>query len=113
MFGPMKIERTMESKGKILGQDVTLLATFWSMERPEGGTFSKGHGVLMTKGGEKAMVRGAGISVPPKGPGWSFRGTRYAQTKSTALKKLNNIAIVYEIDITPEGTVKDKWWEWK
>ena len=113
MMGPTKIERTMESKGKILGQEVTFLATFWAMERPQGGMFSKGHGVLMTKDGGKAMVRGAGISVPSKGPGWSMRGSRYAQTMTPALKKLNEVAIVFEIEITPDGMVKDKWWEWK
>jgi len=111
--GPIKIERTMESKGKILGQDVTLLATFWSMERPQGGMFSMGQGVLMTKDGGKVMLRGAGISVTPKGPGWSVRGSRYAQTPVPALKRLNEVAIVYEIEITPDGMVRDRWWEWK
>jgi len=111
--GHLKIERTMESKGKILGQDVTLLATFWVIERPQGGMFSKGHGVLMTKDGGKAILRGAGISVPSKGMGWSMRGTRYAQTTSPALKRLNEVALAFEIEITPDGMVKDKWWEWK
>jgi hypothetical protein len=113
MGGPLKIERTMESKGKILGQEVTLLATFWAMERPQGGMFSKGHGVLMMKDGGKVMLRGAGISVPSKGPGVSMRGTRYAQTTSPALKRLNEVALVFEIEISPDGMVKDKWWEWK
>jgi hypothetical protein len=111
--GPLKIERTMESKGKILGQEVTLLATFWAMERPQGGMFSRGHGVLMTKDGGKVMLRGAGISVPSKGPGVSMRGTRYAQTTSPALKRLNEVALLFEIEITPDGMVRDKWWEWK
>jgi hypothetical protein len=109
----LRIERTMETKGKILGQEVTFLATFWSMERPQGGMFSRGRGILMTKNGEKAMLRGAGISVTPKGPGWSMRGTRYAQTTSAALKRLNEVALVFETEISPDGTIKDKWWEWK
>jgi hypothetical protein len=111
--GHLKIERTMETKGKILGQEVTFLATFWSMERPRGGMFSRGRGILTTKNGEKVMLRGAGISVPSKGPGWSMRGTRYAQTTSAALKRLNEVALVFETEITPDGTIRDKWWEWK
>ena len=111
--GPTKIESTMETKGKILGQEVTLLATFWRMERPQGGMFSKGHGVLMTKDGGKVMLRGAGVSVPSKGPGMSMRGTRYGQTTSPALKKLNDVAILFEIEITPDGMIKDRWYEWK
>ncbi|MDD1669481.1 MAG: hypothetical protein LUO97_06730 [Methanomicrobiales archaeon] len=113
MGGPLKMESTMETKGKILGQEVTLIATFWRMERPQGGMFSKGHGVLMTKDGGKVMLRGAGVSVPSKGPGMSMRGTRYGQTTSAALKRLNDMAILFEIEITPDGTIKDKWWEWK
>jgi hypothetical protein len=111
--GHLKIERTMETKGRILGHEVTFLATFWSMERPQGGMFSKGHGVLMLRDGEKAMVRGAAISVPSMGPGWSMRGSRYIQTKSPLLKRLNEVAIVFETEITPDGMVHDKWWEWK
>ena len=111
--GHLKIERTMESEGKILGEEVTLLGTFWAKERPQGGMFSRGHGILMTRGGEKAMVRGAGISVPSKGPGWSMRGSRYVQTTSAALKKLNEVAIVFEIEVSSNGTVQDRWWEWK
>ena len=113
MGGPLKIESTMETKGKILGQEVTLLATFWRMERPQGGMFSKGHGVLMTKDGGKVILRGAGVSVPSKGPGMSMRGTRYGQTTSPALKRLNDVAILFEIEVTPDGMVKDKWYEWK
>ena len=111
--GPLKMESTMETKGKILGQEVTLLATFWRMERPQGGMFSKGHGVLMTKDGGKVILRGAAVSVPSKSPGWSMRGTRYAQTTVPALKRLNESALLFEIEITPDLMVKDKWWEWK
>ena len=113
MGGPLKIERTMESKGKILGQEVTFLATFWAMERPQGGMFSKGHGVLMTRDGGKAIARGAGVSVASKGPGMSMRGSRYIQTTVPALKRLNDAAILFEIEITPDGMIKDKWYEWK
>jgi len=33
--GELKIERTIESKGKILGTDVTFIATIKSWERPQ------------------------------------------------------------------------------
>ncbi len=111
--GKIRIERTMETKGRLLGEDVTLLGTFWAKERPQGGMFSRGQGVVFTKSGEKAMVRGAGISVPAKGEGWSMRGSRYVQTKSPALKRLNEVVVVFEIEISPDGMVRDKWYEWK
>ncbi len=111
--GELKIERTIEAKGKILGEEVTFVATTWSKNRPEGGMFTKGDGVLMTKKGDMAMLHGTGISLPGKGPGWSIRGARYLQTKSPALSRLNNVALVFEIDIGPDGAYHDKWWEWK
>ena len=110
--GPLKLERTFETKGKILGIEVTFLATTYGMERPQGGMFVKGDGVIMTKTGEKAELHGAGISMPAKG-GWSVRGTRYLQTNAPALKRLNDVAIPFELEIAADGTIHDKWWEWK
>jgi hypothetical protein len=111
--GDLKIERTMESKGVILGTKVTLIATFWSTERPQGGMLAKGHGIMTTEKGETAVLQGSGISVPTKGPGWSMRGVRYLQTSGTALSRLNNVALLFEIEIAPDGTVSDRMWEWK
>lgn len=110
--GPM-LERTFEEKGKILGVDVTFLATTWGRERPQGGMFTKGIGVLMTKNGEMVKLHGSGITVKGKGPGMSIRGIRYAQTTSPSLLRLNDMALVFEIEISPEGVMHDKWWEWK
>lgn len=111
-WGP-KVERTMESKGTLLGTEVTLLATFWSKERPQGGVLGKGHGILTTEKGETAVLEGSGISVPATGPGWSLRGARYLQTSGPALSRLNGVALLFEIEIAPDGTVSDRMWEWK
>ena len=112
-MGVLKIERTMESKGKVLGTEVTFLATFKSWERPQGGMFSKGNGLMMTAAGERADFHGSGISVAGKGHGISMRGIRYAQSAAPPLSRLNNIAMVFEIEVSPDGTVHDRMWEWK
>lgn len=111
--GETKLERSMESKGKILGADVTLIATMKLKERWQGGMEAEGNGIMMTASGEKVILHGSGISIPGKGPGMSQRGVRYAQTTSPSLKRLNNVAIVFEIEVMPDGTVHDKMWEWK
>jgi len=111
--GPMKLERTIESKGMIYGTEVTFIATTWAVERPHGGTYVKGHGILMTKTGEKAKALGSGIIFPTKDGGWAVRGARYFETGSAALKALNDVAVVFEIEIAPDGSYKDKMWEWK
>jgi hypothetical protein len=111
--GALKMERTVESKGKILGVDVTFLATMKLKERPQGGMFVEGNGVMMTMTGEKVILHGSGISVGGKGPAMSMRGVRYAQTSAPALSRLNNVVLVAEIETMADGTVRDKMWEWK
>ena len=112
-YGELKIERSMESKGKILGMDVTFIATVQLRERPQGGMYVEGNGIMMTMKGEKVILHGSGISIAEKGAGMSMRGVRYAQTTSPSLSRLNNVALVYEIETMSDGTIHDKWWEWK
>ncbi len=111
--GEMMLERTFEEKGKILGVEVTFLATTWSRERPQGGMATKGHGIMMTKDGGKVHLHGSGITVQGKSPGTSIRGIRYAQTSVPSLIRLNNVGLVLEMEITPEGVMHEKWYEWK
>ncbi|MDD1713607.1 MAG: hypothetical protein LUQ69_10620 [Methanoregulaceae archaeon] len=111
--GELKMERTIESKGKILGTDVTFLATIRSWERPHGGMYALGDGIMTTVKGEKIVLHGSGISVAGKGTGLNMRGVRYAQTASPSFARLNNAALVFELEILPDGTVHDTWWEWK
>jgi hypothetical protein len=111
--GEMKIERTMEAKGKMLGTEVTFISTIWSREKQQGGMSVKGHGIMVTKTGETAKLWGSGVSIPKTGGGWSVRGARFLQTSTPALSRLNNVAIVFEIDIDEDGTYHDRMWEWK
>jgi hypothetical protein len=111
--GEPMLERTFEEKGKILGVEVTFLATTWSKDRPQGGMFVRGHGIMMTKSGEKAKLHGSGIIIPGKGSGMSIRGVRYLQTTAPSLSRLNNVALVFEIEVTPDGMMQEKMWEWK
>jgi hypothetical protein len=109
----LKIEKSMESKGKILGMDVTFISTVKFRERPQGGMYVDGNGIMMTMKGEKVVLHGSGISVPGKGPDMSMRGIRYAQTTSPSFSRLNNVSLLFEIEAAPDGTTHDKMWEWK
>ena len=111
--GELRIEKTMESKGKVLGVDVTFIATLKARERPQGGMYAEGNGMLMTATGEKVTLHGSGISITGKGQGMSMRGVRYAQTASPAFSRLNNVCLVFEIEMMPDRSVRDKMWEWK
>ena len=111
--GELKMERTMESKGKILGTEVSFIATIKSWERPHGGIYAGGDGVMTSLKGDKVILHGSGISVAGKGAGLNMRGARYAQTASQIFSRLNNAALIFEMEIMPDGTVHDRWWEWK
>jgi hypothetical protein len=111
--GELKIEKSMESKGKILGMDVTFHATVKFRERPQGGMYVHGNGIMTTPKGDKVVLHGSGISIAGKGPGMSMRGVRYAQTTSPSFSRLNNAALLFEIEVMPDGTQHDKMWEWK
>jgi len=74
--GELKVERTIESKGKIPGTEVTFIATIKSWERPHGGIYAGGDGVMMTMNGDTVMLQGSGISVAGKGAGLNMRGAR-------------------------------------
>ena len=111
--GDLKLERTIQVEGKLLGTKVTFIATSWSKERPNGGMYTKGHGMMMTESGERAILKGSGISIPSKGQGMSIRGARYLQTSGKELSRLNNVALLFEIEIAPDGMVTDRMWEWK
>ena len=111
--GELKIEKSMESKGTILGMDVTFHATVKFRERPQGGMYVHGNGIMTTPKGDKVVLHGSGISIAGKGPGMSMRGVRYAQTTSPSFSRLNNTALLFEIEVTPDGTQHDKMWEWK
>ena len=111
--GEIRIEKSMESKGKILGMDVTFNATIKFRDRLQGGMYVSGNGIMTTTKGDKVILHGSGISVPGKGPGMSMRGVRYAQTASPSFSRLNNVALVFEIEAMPDGTSHEKMWEWK
>jgi hypothetical protein len=111
--GELKMERTIESKGKILGTEVSFIATIKSWERPHGGIYAGGDGVMTSLKGDKVILHGSGISVAGKGAGLNMRGARYAQTASQTFSRLNNAALIFELEIMPDGTTHDRWWEWK
>jgi hypothetical protein len=93
--------------------DVTFIATMELKKRWQGGMDAEGNGIMMAVNGKRVIFHGSGISVPGKGAGMSQRGIRYAQTKSPAFSRLNNVALVFEIEVMPDGTIHDKMWEWK
>jgi hypothetical protein len=58
-----KFETSVEIRGTIVGVVSTIVATYWSVLRPDGKLYGEnpGQGVLMTGDGDTALFRGAGL----------------------------------------------------
>jgi hypothetical protein len=110
-----KFETTVEIRGTILGIASTLVATYWSVLRPDGRLYGEnpGQGVLMTGDGDTALFRGTGLGrFTGSGAAVSFRGAAYWETTSQKLTRLNQVAHVFEWDVDENGEARFTLWEW-
>ena len=55
-----KVEVAFESTGKLLGDDINEVGTYWSEARPDGTLYGEGQGVLVGKDGLVATWKGQG-----------------------------------------------------
>ena len=113
--GP-KFETTAEISGTILGIAARMIATYWSVVRPDGSLYGEcpGQSVTITQDGDMGTFRGAGAGrFTGQGSAVSFRGALYYQGASGKLARLNGVAVVYEWDVDEHGNCQFGLWEWK
>ena len=112
--GGLKVEVSFESAGTLLGSEVSEIATYWSVVRPDGTLYGEGNGVTMAKDGGSASWVGQGAGkFTGQGTGVSWRGAVYYQSASPKLARLNGIAVVFEHESDAAGNATTKLWEWK
>ncbi|HEX6454348.1 MAG TPA: hypothetical protein VF060_33420 [Trebonia sp.] len=111
--GP-EVEISFQSNGTLLGVQVSDLATYHSVTRPDGTLFGEGRGVTMTEDGEAAAWQGQGVGrFTGHGTATAFRGAIYFQTTSKRLARLNGMAVVFEYEADESGKTSTKSYEWK
>ena len=108
-----RVEVSFEDTGKLLGQQVNNMGTYWSGPRPDGSLYGEGHGVVITQDGEVATWKGGGVGKFQPGGAVSYRGAVYYSTASAKLARLNSVALVFEFEVSADGTIRTKGWEWK
>jgi len=108
-----KVEVTFEDSGKILGIEMNDFGTYTAAPRPDGTLYGEGQGISMTKDGEMATWKGAGVGRFVGGGAVSYRGALYFSTASAKLARLNSVAAIYEFEVDANGNVTSKMWEWK
>ena len=111
--GP-KLEVSFQGAGKLLGQDVSEVASYISTLLPSGVFNGVGQGLITTKKGDIATWTGTGVGKPTgNGMAASWRGSVCYQTASSSLAGLNKIAAIFEFEVDENGNTAGKLWEWK
>ena len=110
-----KFETSAETSGTILGIEAKVMATYWSVLRPDGHLYGEcpDQGVVITKDGETATYRASGLGkASGQGSAVSFRGMAYFQTRSQKLARLNEVAFAFEWDVDEHGDGRWQLWAW-
>jgi hypothetical protein len=111
--GGPKMETSFQSKGALLGTDITETGTYWSIVRPDGTLYGEGQGVVTAKDGKTATWIGQGVGTMKKDGGASYRRAVYYQTSSARWSRLNKIAAIFEYEVDGQGSSLSELWEWK
>jgi hypothetical protein len=110
---PLKVEVSFEGSGKLLGTDVTEMATYSSQVGPDGSLYGEGEGAYIASGGDLITWKGAGVGKLGAGGAASYRGAVYFRTASPKFARLNSVAGMFEFEADAQGNTHSKTWEWK
>lgn len=109
-----KMEVSFMGAGKLLGQDVTEVASYTATLMPSGVLNGVGQGLITTRKGEIVTWTGTGVGKPTgNGMAASWRGSVCYQTAAQSLAGLNKIAAIFEFEVDEHGNTIGKLWEWK
>ena len=111
--GGVRVEVSFEDSGKLVGVEVSGIATYWSEVRPDGTIHGEGQGVSIGKDGEMATWKGMGVGKFTGGGAVSYRGMLSYYSASPKLSRLNSVAAIFEFSVDASGNTHSKTWEWK
>lgn len=112
--GLPKVEASFSAIGKLLGMEISDLGTYCSTVLPDGSMRGSGQGIVTTRSGDVATWTGEGVGRSTgKGMGAHWRGAVYFTTSAASLRRLTEVAVLFEYDVDAEGNTLAKNWEWK
>lgn len=113
----LKVETSIEYRGKLFGKDAMGMATFVSYERVPGQMYAEGHGLIGTPDGDSAIWNGHGIGSMGGDEGGLTMSIRYSVAYQAgangALEALNRALVVGEFETKSDGTFTDNAWLWQ
>jgi hypothetical protein len=110
--GP-KVEVSIGTQGKILGNDYRGRLTYRSAMQVGGFLFGEGDGLYMTAAGDVATWKGQGTGKLAPGGGVSYRGCIHFLSATGKLASLPGTAAVFEHNVDANDNVASKSWAWK
>ena len=110
--GP-KVEVSIQTKGRLMGNDYQGRTTYWSEMQPGGFLYGEGQGIYMTMDGDTAVWKGQGTGRITPGGGASYRGAIHFTNATGKLARLTGTVGVFEHSTDANDNVVSKTWEWK
>jgi hypothetical protein len=114
--GIPKFEISITGTGIFTGSlEVTTTWTYWTIQRPDGTSYSEGQGIIMTKdGSEMATTTGCTEGKIVESGNMRYVGALFYETHSKdRLAFLNHLIGVNEYEVDAFGNYEHKLWEWK
>lgn len=109
-----RLEVSFQGTGKLLGQEITEIASYVSVLMPSGVFNGIGQGLITTQQGDVATWTGTGVGRSTgSGLAASWRGSIGYQTSSQALAVLNKVVGIFEFEVDESGNTIGKVWEWR
>ena len=114
--GVPKFEISITGSGIFTGSlEVITTWTYWTVQRPDGTSYSQGQGVIMTKDGQDmatATSRSEGKKV--ESGKMRYVGVIFYETHSrNKLAFLNHLIGVNEYEVDALGNYEHRLWEWR
>ena len=111
--GGTKVEVSVQGTGNLMGVETRNTVTYCAAIRPDGTLYGEAHGLVVGKAGEQATFKAHGVGRLLEGGAVSYRGASYYYSDSPKLRRLNNVAALFEYEADADGNTKSKLWEWK
>jgi hypothetical protein len=109
-----RLEVSVRSQGKLLGEESSSIVTYWYVVRPDGTLYGEGHGIGMLKDGSTGTFTASGIGSQKTVGGPShWRATLFYVTTSGKMSKLAHRPIFVEFDVDEHWKSKARIFEWK
>lgn len=114
--GVPKFEISITGTGIFTGSlEVKTTWTYWTVQRPDGTSYSQGQGVIMTKDGhEVATATGRAEGKIVESEKMRYVGAIFYETQSeNKLAFLNHLVGVNEYEVDALGNFEHRLWQWK